>query len=233
MVNDAHMDGEGPVEEVFLVAQVHELDQLLAGAAVDAAAAVAGVHEGPQADAGQMPRLAGGDVPEEMTDDPLGQVVGLDLVGDGQLLEARHQAPVAADHPPHEARVAKVVEAALLAVALAGGIDQGQIAGPAFHREGGLVAGQEHLLDGDGDALGEADADEAAGGHRVPVADEAHRLGRGQYLAAPGRHDAAQYRMGNPLLHVLSPLVLRVFVRSGSCQGCPTGLTALWRNACQ
>jgi hypothetical protein len=44
---------------------------------------------------------------------------------------------------------------------------------------------QEALLQRDRDALGKADADEAAGGHRVAVVDQAHRLGRGGDLVRP------------------------------------------------
>ena len=68
--------------------------------------------------------------------------------------------------------VAEVVEAPLLAVALPGGVDQGQVARRA---DAPAVAGglEEALLQRDRDVLGEADADEAAGGDGVAVADQA------------------------------------------------------------
>jgi hypothetical protein len=76
-----------------------------------------------------------------------------------------------------------MVQSALLAVALAGRIDQGQIARMAGRRGFGVVRGEESLLEGDGDFLGEADADEAAGRQRVAIADQLHRVGGGDDLA--------------------------------------------------
>ena len=46
------------------------------------------------------------------------------------------------------------------------------------------LAGEEKLLQRHRDALGEADADEAAGRHRVAVADQTDRVDRGYHLAA-------------------------------------------------
>ena len=77
---------------------------------------------------GERARLAGGDVAEQVRDHALRQVVGLDLVGDRERLQLRHQAPVAADDALDQPVVAEVVEAALLAVALAGGVDERQVA---------------------------------------------------------------------------------------------------------
>ena len=62
-----------------------------------------------------------------------------------------------------------MVQAALLAVTLACGIDQGQIAR--------LLRGGEALSQCHGDALGKADAHKTAGGHRIAVVDELHRVG--------------------------------------------------------
>ena len=53
-----------------------------------------------------------------MRDHALRQVVGLDLVGDGQMLQLRpHEAPMAADDTPDHSFMAEMIEAAL-AVAL-------------------------------------------------------------------------------------------------------------------
>ena len=73
---------------------------------------------------GEVAGLAGGDVAVEMRDHALRQVVGLDLAGDRQRLQLRHQAPVAADDAPHQPAMRQMVEPALLAVALAGGVDE-------------------------------------------------------------------------------------------------------------
>jgi hypothetical protein len=87
---------------------------------------------------------------------------------------------VAADHARDQALVAQVVQAALLAVALAGGVDQGQVRAAA-------ALGQEALLQRHRQALGKADADEAAGGHGVAVVDQAHRLGGCRQLTPAAR----------------------------------------------
>ena len=151
----------------------HQLDQILGGRALILPPPRRGSTKVPRPTRVSVPGLAGGDVAEQVGDHALRQVVGLDLVGDGQLLQLRHQAPVAADDAPHQPVVAEVVEAALLAVALAGGIDQGQVARRAEAERVVLRRREEALLQGDGDVLGEADADEAAGGDRVAVADQA------------------------------------------------------------
>jgi multidrug efflux pump subunit AcrA (membrane-fusion protein) len=76
-----------------------------------------------------------------------------------------------------------VVQPALLAVALAGGVDQRQVARRALPAFG--LRRQEALLQRHRHALGKADADKAAGGHGVAVVDQAHRLGGGGDLVKP------------------------------------------------
>jgi hypothetical protein len=70
--------------------------------------------------------------------------------------------------PGHQALVAEVVEAALGAVALTGGVDQAQVAR--------MAGGEEAALQRQRQALGKADADETAGGHRVAVLHQGQRL---------------------------------------------------------
>ena len=91
------MDREGLVEEIVLAVDAHQTDDVGRGAGIQLAAAVARIDEGAQADTGERAGLAGGDIAEQVGDNPLGQVIGLDLVADGQLLQARHETPVAAD----------------------------------------------------------------------------------------------------------------------------------------
>jgi hypothetical protein len=93
---------------------------------------------------------------------------------------------VAADHPRYQAVVAQVVETALLAVALPGGIDQGQVARRADALGIRLAAFDEALFQRDRDVLGKTDADEAAGRHRVAIANQAHRVAGGNDLAGIG-----------------------------------------------
>ena len=175
---DRHVDRQRAVEEVLLAAQRQRLDEVLGGAGVDLAAAVARIDEGVEADARDGARLAGGDVAEEVRDHPLRQVVRLDLVLEREALELRAKPPMPADHPPHQPFVAEVVEAALLPVALAGGVDQRQVARPSVPR-GSAVSSSVR------DRFGEADADEAAGGDGGAVADEPDRLLGGDDLVPP------------------------------------------------
>ena len=126
--DDAHLDREGLVEQVVLAVDGHHAHQVLGGARVELAAAMARVDEGVQPHARERAGLAGGDVAKQVRDHALRQVPGLDQVVHGELLHLGHQAPVAADHPLQQAGVAQVVEPAVLAVALAGGIDQRQVA---------------------------------------------------------------------------------------------------------
>jgi hypothetical protein len=177
--DDADVDRKGLVEQVVLAVDRHQPHKILGGARVELATAEARIDEGAQPDPGQRARLAGGDVAEQVRDHPLRQVPGLDAVIDRKRLQARHQPPVAADHARHQALVAEVVEAARLAVALPGRIHQGQVARAAR----AALRLEEALFERDRDALGKADADEAAGGDRVAAADQAHRLARRNDLA--------------------------------------------------
>ena len=118
-----------------------------------------------------------GDVAEQMRDHALRQIIGLDLIGDGEMLQLRHQAPVSTDDSAYEALVRKMVQSALFAVTLASRIDQCQIARMAKRRDFSVTRGDEPLFDGDSDFLSEADADEASGSQCVAITDEFHRVG--------------------------------------------------------
>jgi hypothetical protein len=82
-----------------------------------------------------MTRAMCGDIPEQVRDDTLGQIIGFNLVADGEALHLRHEAPVTAHNTLEKPFVAKVVQASLLPVALAGRVNKGQV--PR------LAAGQE------------------------------------------------------------------------------------------
>ena len=81
------------VEQVLLASDRHQLDQILGGARVDLAAAEPRIDESAKADASQMARAVRGDIAEQMRDDALRQVVGLNLVGDGQAAAAWARGP--------------------------------------------------------------------------------------------------------------------------------------------
>jgi hypothetical protein len=83
---------------------------------------------------------------------------------------------VPADHAPHQSFMAKVVEAALFAIALAGGVDQREIARLAV-RLGVLFALRKiERFQRNRNFFGEADTYEPSGGDRVTVANETDRL---------------------------------------------------------
>ncbi|MET4823486.1 hypothetical protein ABH972_001075 [Bradyrhizobium ottawaense] len=127
-----------------------------------------------------------GDVAEQVCDDALRQIIGLDLTRDRELLQFWRKPPMSADHAPDQAFMREMVEAAILAVALARRIDQRQIARLALRIGGIALVGEIELLQRDRDLLGKADADEAAGRDRVAVTDQHDRFGRGDDLALLG-----------------------------------------------
>ena len=88
-----------------------------------------------------------------------------------------------ADHAPDETSVPEMIEAAFLAVALARRIDEREIARMSGFRTFVVAGAEKSPLDRDCDLLGEADADEAAGRDRVAVANEFHRIRRGDDLS--------------------------------------------------
>ena len=105
--------------------------------------------------------------------DALGQVIGLDLVGQGQVAQLGGPVPVAADDPLHNALVAVVVSAGAVPVALTGGEEQRQILGVS-----GL---QEPLFQCLGQRLRTGAAHKAAGGDGVAVLDQQRRLLGGKH----------------------------------------------------
>ena len=175
--DDADIDRESLVEQIFLAVDFHQTDDVILRLLVELAAAVARIDESAEADARDMAGPVRGDVAEQVRDHALRQIIGLDLIVDRELLQLRHQAPVAADDFAHEPLVRKMVQSTLLAVALACRIDQCQVARMSKRRSFGATRGNESLLDGNCDFFGEADADEASGRQRVAIADEFHRVG--------------------------------------------------------
>src|SRR5689334_18624606 len=83
----------------LLAVDLHQAHELLGGTGIDAAAAMARVDERVQPDVREGAGLAGGDVAEQVREHALRQVIGLDLVGDRELLQRGDQPPVAAHHP--------------------------------------------------------------------------------------------------------------------------------------
>ena len=194
--NEADVDRERLVEQVFLAADRHQRDEVFLRARVDLAAAVARVDERADADPRQRPGLAGGDVAEEVRDHALRQVVRLDLVADGERLQLGHEAPVPADDALDETGVPQVIEAAFRAIPLAGGIDERQVARVADAGRRLLRRLDEALLERDRDVLGKPDAHEAGRGDRVAVANQCDRLAGSDDLAVLERAQRVEQALG-------------------------------------
>lgn len=141
-----------------------------------------------------------GDVPKQMRDDALRQIVCFDLVADRQLLHLRHKPPVAADHALEKALVPEVIEAPLVAVALTGRVNEGQVLGLAAGEQIG-AGGQKQILQRHRDSLGKANADEAAGRDRVALPDQANRFRGGDDLALFAGAQRGQKRARSLIVH--------------------------------
>ena len=115
----------------------------------------------------------GGDVAVHVGDDALGQVIGLDLVGEGQVAQLGGAVPVAADHALDHALMAVVVAAGAVPVTLTGCEEQRQVTG--------MASLQEPLLQSGGQRLGAGAADEAAGGNGIAVIDQQGRFLCGEH----------------------------------------------------
>ena len=92
---------------------------------------------------------------------------------------------MASDHSLYEALVAEMIEPSVFAIALARGIDEGQVAGRA------RSAFKEPRLQCDGDILGKANADKPASRHSRAARNQCHRVGSRHRLAV---RPAAQCR---------------------------------------
>src|SRR5208283_5031806 len=141
--DDTDIDRESFVEEIFLAVDFHQADDVLLRLLVELAAAVARIDESAEADARDMAGPVRGDVAEQMRDHALRQIIGLDLVGDGKMLQLRHESPVSTDDSAHEPLMREMVQPALFAVTLTCRIDQRQIAWMAGRRGFGVARGNE------------------------------------------------------------------------------------------
>src|SRR5262249_23951638 len=115
-------------------------------------------------------------VAEQMRDHALGKIICLDLVRDCQLLQFRHQPPMSANYASHKTFVAKMIESSLLAVPLARGVDQHEIARLLGSRRCFITLREIERLYRQGDFFGEANTNKAACCNRVPVSYEAGRF---------------------------------------------------------
>src|SRR6266404_8553724 len=102
---NADIDRDRLVEQILLAPDRHQFDQIFGRFLVELAAAEARIGEGAKADAGKVPRLAGGDVAVEVGERPQRQVVAFNLVTDNELLNPGDKVEMRTDHPLDEARL--------------------------------------------------------------------------------------------------------------------------------
>ena len=188
--------GKRAVEEELLALDVHRTNEIFLGAFVDLAAAVARVDEGTEADAREMSGAPGGDIAEEMRDDALREIVGLNLVRDREALQLGYQSPVPPNHTLDQALMAKVIEAALLSVALTRGVDECEVPRFVFCPDVLLVLRQVERLESDGDLFGKADADKASRRDGIVLADQPHGFLCADDLSAVSRCQRRVLRLG-------------------------------------
>ena len=105
---------------------------------------------------------------------------------------------MAADHSPNQSLVAQMIQAAFLTVTLAGGVNQGQIAGP--------ISFKKVVFQGNRQMLGETDADETAGDNSVTVPDQSNRFVSGDDLAFAGERLRRQQGMWVRSRHAIGPI---------------------------
>ena len=92
-----------------------------------------------------------------------------------------------ADDPPDQSFVTEMVEATGFAIALTGGVNQGQVARLGQTRRRQIsVRFQKQVFKGNRDVFGKAGADKTAGGDRVAGPNQADRLTGAHHLAAFG-----------------------------------------------
>jgi hypothetical protein len=109
--NDADINRDRLVEQIFLAPDRHQFDQILGRFLVELAAAEARIGEGAKTDAGEVPRLTGSDVAVEVGQRPQRYVVALDLVADDELLDPGDKIKMRTDHALEKARLGEAAEA--------------------------------------------------------------------------------------------------------------------------
>src|SRR4029077_7805278 len=102
--NDADMDRDSLVEEIFLSADGDQLDQVLGRFLVQLASAETRIGEGAEPDARQMSRLAGGDVAKEGGEGAQRRGVRFNLIANHKPLDRGDEVEMPTNDAPDEAR---------------------------------------------------------------------------------------------------------------------------------
>src|SRR5262249_34627578 len=172
------------IKKKFLAIDVDEADKLIFRAFVDLAATMARIDKRSQSHPREVSGALCCNVAEQMRNHALGKIICLDLVGDFQLLQFRHQPPMSANYASHKTFVAKMIESSFLAIPLAGGVDQREITWLLGSRSCFITLREIERLYRQGDFFGKANTNKAACCNRVPGSYEAGRFLRCDNLSA-------------------------------------------------
>src|SRR5207342_1253164 len=132
------VDRECATKKKLLAFDVDEADKIILGAFVDLATTKARIDKSSKPHSCEMSRALCCDVAKKVRNHALRKVVRLDLIGNRQLLQFRHQPPMPPDHAAHQTFVSKVIQSPVVAVTLTSGVDQREIAR--------LVGGRSRLI---------------------------------------------------------------------------------------
>src|SRR6516162_1744760 len=132
------------------------------------------------------------DVAKQMRNYALRKVIGLYPVLDSETLQFWHQAPMPADHPPHQPFMSEVIEAALFPIALARCVNKREVTRLI---DCGDILRQKLRFERGGNFLRKTDADKTSCCDRIAVANEAYRLFRGDTLSGVRCSDLRKFRL--------------------------------------
>ena len=104
------------VEQVLLPGELDHLDKIISRSLIQLATIDPWIDKRLQPDPGHGSRFAGCHVPDELGHGALWEVVGLDLVRDGQFTQLGGEIPVASDDLAYKSVVGKMVQPLGLAV---------------------------------------------------------------------------------------------------------------------
>ena len=132
--NKPDMNGEGLEQQAFLLTKRDQLDQIFCGARIHLAATLTRIDKSTKTHAGEMGRAMGCYVAKQMRDDALRQIIGLDRIGQSKLLQFGNKPPMPANDAFEQTLMRQMIEPALAAIALTGGIDKGEIFGSCMSK---------------------------------------------------------------------------------------------------
>ena len=129
--DDRYVDGHGLVAQPRLAIQLDPLHQRLLSPRIESSAALLGIDEGVQSHWSDQARALGSDLTQQHAEHALWEVVGLDLVSQGQSTQLGREVPVATDHPLQQACMRQMIEPSVATITLTGAVIERQVRGRA------------------------------------------------------------------------------------------------------